>query len=86
MGLTPLILATKKEHTTIIKLLLSRKADIAYQFPEDGNSSLHYACIQGNVMTLQTLLNHCTKSMKEEKTQEFLYLLNKDNKNAFQLA
>ena len=37
-------------------------------------------------MTLQTLLNHCTKSMKEEKAREFLYLLNKDNKTAFQLA
>jgi len=44
-GMTPLLMATKKEHSAICKLLLSRGADITAQFPEDQNSCLHYACI-----------------------------------------
>ena len=85
-GLTPLLLAVKKSHTRICKLLLSRGADIKAQFPEDMNSSLHYACIQGNIMTLNILLEHSRKKLSEQLTQEFLYLLNKNSKTALQIA
>ena len=54
------------------------------QFPEDQNSSLHYACIQGNFMTLKVLLDHCTNCLADP--QEFLYLLNKNGKTALDLA
>ena len=85
-GLTPLLLATKKKHTQVVKLLLARGAEISAQFPEDLNSALHYACIFENKSILKALLEHCTKGLSGEKTQEFLYLLNREGKTALDLA
>jgi len=73
-GLTPLLLATRKEHSSIVKLLLTRGASINAQFPEDQNSSLHYACVQGNEKILQIILQHCTKELNDAQLQETLYL------------
>ena len=85
-GLTPLLLATRKEHSGIVRLLLARGAHIAARFPEDLNSSLHYACMQANDKILQILLHHCTKELSEEQLQETLYLPNRDGKTALDLA
>ena len=85
-GLTPLLLATRKEHSGIVRLLLARGAHIATRFPEDLNSSLHYACMQANDKILQILLHHCTKELSEEQLQETLYLPNRDGKTALDLA
>mmetsp|Transcript_6329 Transcript_6329/g.7510 ORF Transcript_6329/g.7510 Transcript_6329/m.7510 type:complete len:164 (-) Transcript_6329:4027-4518(-) len=86
MGLTPLLLATKKEHTSIVKHLLARGASVSAQFPNDQNSSLHYACIQGNGKILDILLKHITKALSDEHLQNILYLTNKDGKTALDLA
>ena len=73
-GQTPLLLAVKKEHTAIVKLLLGRGADIFAQFPEDQNSSMHYACTLANMSTLKALLDHCKTNLGDERTREFLHL------------
>ena len=47
-----------------MKLLLARGASIEAQFPEDKNSSLHYACLLGNVKILQIILQHLTRKQQ----------------------
>ena len=54
---TPLLLATENGHSTIVELLLKRKANIAHQ-NNIGSSALHFAAYDGHTSTAKLLLEH----------------------------
>ena len=54
-GDTPLIIAAGRDNIEIINILLTHKADI-YAKNKLGHNSVHVACINGNIMLLQAIL------------------------------
>lgn len=75
-GHSPLTLATKLNLKYTVKALLENNANIDYQIPVNGNSSLHFAVINSNIEIVKMLIGY--KANIEIK--------NKENKNAIQLA
>ncbi|XP_067659835.1 uncharacterized protein [Haliotis asinina] len=54
-GITPLMEAARLGHRDVVKLLVSRGADVSL-VDVDGNNILHYACVKGNKRTVEFAL------------------------------
>lgn len=50
------------------------------------NSVLHNSCINGSILGIKNVVNHCTKNLTDTQTLEFLLLENKKGKTASQIA
>lgn len=58
-GDTPLLIAAMRGHSQIVKLLARSGADIMTQCVPRQNSALHFACLNGRLHTVQSLLSYC---------------------------
>ena len=56
--MTALLLAAQKKHAGIIKMLLD-KADIWYQGGDNQNTALHIAVKEGDMPSIETILEFC---------------------------
>ena len=85
-GISPLLLAAEKGHDLIIKELLACGADYSFQGGDNSNSALHLCCIRGDPKSTQVLLEFCKKKLDDSSTQEFIFLKNKKNQIALDIA
>ena len=58
-------------------MLLENGADIWFQGGDNQNTVLHLAVKEGDIPTIDTLLDYCKTELTNAKTREFLHLENK---------
>ncbi|CAG2218602.1 unnamed protein product [Mytilus edulis] len=76
-GITPLMLACKENHISVVETLLVSNANVA-QCNEDKCSPLEYACTPGNTDIINVLLEHGANINWANKKELPLFILHKN--------